>query len=402
MTKALDGLRVLDLSRVLAGPWATQILGDLGAEIIKIERPGAGDDTRGWGPPWLADAQGAPTHDSAYFLSANRNKRSVTLDISRPEGQRIARALAQRSDILVENFKIGGLAAYGLDYASLKALNPRLIYCSITGFGQTGPYAAKAGYDFMMQGMTGLMSVTGAADGEPQKVGVALIDVMTGLYAAIAVLAAVQQRHASGEGQYIDLALFDVGVACLANQALNYLVGGVVPTRLGNAHPNIVPYQAFPTADGDIILAIGNDGQFARFAQLAGRPGWAEDSRFLTNATRVANRTVLTTMIAALMGERSTADWLALLEPAGIPCGPINRIDQLFADPQAKARGLALELPHPAGAAPGVASPLRLSASDRSAPSAPPLLGADTDAVLEQLLGINAPERETLRATSVI
>ena len=401
--QALTGLRVLDLSRVLAGPWATQMLGDLGAEIIKIEKPGAGDDTRGWGPPWLADGEGNETRESAYFLAANRSKRSVTIDMARPEGQALIRRLAQTSDVLVENFKVGGLARYGLDYDSLKALNPRLIYCSITGFGQDGPEAGRAGYDFMIQGMSGLMSVTGSPETEPQKIGVALVDVMTGLHAAVAVLAAIEQRHSTRRGQHIDLALFDVAMANLANQALNYLAGGSVPRRLGNAHPNIVPYQAFQTVDGHLILAVGNDGQFARFCRIADLPEIAADTRFITNAGRVAHREVLIPIIGAALMRQTTAEWLAMLDVAGIPAGPINTIEQAFAEPQALARGLALGLPHSlGGTAPGVRSPLRLSDSPLGAPQAPPTLGQHTDAVLEIVLGLPAEERALLRSAGVI
>lgn len=401
--QALTGLRVLDLSRVLAGPWATQMLGDLGAEIIKIEKPGVGDDTRGWGPPWLADGEGNETRESAYFVSANRNKRSVTIDMARPEGQALIRRLVATSDVLVENFKVGGLARYGLDYDSLKVLNPRLIYCSITGFGQDGPEAGRAGYDFMIQGMSGLMSVTGSPDTEPQKIGVALVDVMTGLHAAIAVLAAIEQRHKTGRGQHIDLALFDVAMASLANQALNYLVSGVAPRRLGNAHPNIVPYQAFETSDGHLILAVGNDGQFARFCRIADLPEIAADARFHANAGRVAHREVLIPILGAALMRHTTAEWLAMLDVAGIPAGPINTIAQAFAEPQALARGLALALPHPLGGiAPGVRSPLCLSDSPLGEPQAPPILGQHTDVILETVLGLPAEERAQLRSAGVL
>jgi crotonobetainyl-CoA:carnitine CoA-transferase CaiB-like acyl-CoA transferase len=388
----LTGVRVLDLSRVLAGPWAGQLLADLGADVVKVEKPGAGDDTRAWGPPYLKDAGGRDTSEASYFLCANRNKRSVAIDIATPEGQAQVRALAQQADVLLENFKVGGLQRYGLDYASLKAANPRLVYCSITGFGQTGPYAARAGYDFLIQGMGGLMSVTGQPDGEPgagpQKVGVALTDIMTGLYATIAVQAALAERAKSGLGQHIDLALLDVQVACLANQASNYLAGGLVPRRMGNAHPNIVPYQAFPTADGDIILAVGNDGQFAKFCGVAGRPEWAADERFASNAQRVANRAVLVPLLRQATVMRTSADWIAALEAAGVPCGPINRIDQVFADPQVIARGLHIDLPHAlAGQVPLVANPIRLSGSPVVYQRPPPLLGEHTDEVLAQWLG---------------
>jgi len=397
---ALQGIKVLDLSRVLAGPWAGQMLADLGADVVKVERPGAGDDTRAWGPPWLKDEQGRDTRDAAYFFCANRNKRSVAIDIATPEGQALVRQLAAQADVLLENFKVGGLKQYGLDFDSLKAVNPRLIYCSITGFGQNGPYAQRPGYDFLIQGMGGLMSVTGPAespraDGEPlpegqgpQKVGVALVDIMTGLYASIGVLAALQHRHATGEGQHIDLALLDVQVAALANQTANYLIGGRVPRRMGNAHPNIVPYQDFPTADGDMIVAVGNDGQFARLAESAGHAEWATDERFSTNAARVANRATLIPLLRQATVLRTTREWIERLEAAGVPCGPINRLDEVFADPQVLARGLRVELPHPvAGSVPGVANPIRLSASPVAYRTAPPTLGQHTDEVLKDWLG---------------
>ena len=391
---ALSHLTVLDLSRVLAGPWASQMLADLGAEVIKIERPGkdgkGGDDTRHWGPPWLKDDQGRETSEAAYYLCANRNKRSVTVDFTRAEGQTIVRRLAAGADIVIENFKVGGLASYGLDYASLSALNPRLIYCSITGFGQDGPYAARAGYDFLIQGMGGLMSVTGRADGEsgagPQKVGVALTDILTGLHAAVGILAALAHRERTGEGQHIDVALLDVQVACLANQALNYLVAGTAPRRMGNAHPNIVPYQDFPTADGDMILAIGNDGQFARFCAIAGHPEWAADERFATNAARVAQRKALIPLLRQATVVRTTAEWIAALEAEAVPCGPINDLAAVFADPQVVARGIRVALPHPlGGTAPQVANPIHLSATPVDYRRAPPTLGQDTDAVLREL-----------------
>ena len=408
MTKgALDGLRVLDLSRVLAGPWAGQILGDLGAEVIKVERPGRGDDTRAWGPPYLNDAQGAPTSESAYYLSANRNKQSVTIDITRPEGQRLVKELVAESDVLLENFKVGGLKRYGLDYDSLAAINPRLIYCSITGFGQDGPYAERPGYDFLIQGMGGLMSITGQPDGEPGggpvKAGVALTDITTGLYAAIAVLAAVNHRHQSGEGQHIDMALLDVQVATLANQAMNFLTSGTAPGRMGNAHPNIVPYQTFPVADGDIILTIGNDGQFARFCEVAGRPEWASDERYATNAARVANRDTLIPALRQTTVMKTTAEWLRLLEDAGVPGGPVNTIEQVFEDPQVRHRGLRIDLSHPlTKSVPLVGSPLRLSASPVRYQAAPPLLGQHTGDVLGQVLGLDAATIEQLQRDGVI
>ncbi len=403
---ALAGLKVLDLSRVLAGPWASQLLGDLGAEVIKVEKPGSGDDTRGWGPPWLADGEGAPTADAAYFLCTNRNKRSLTVDMTRPEGQAILRQLAMQSDVVLENFKVGGLEAYGLDYASLAALNPKLVYCSITGFGQDGPYAARAGYDFLIQGMGGLMSLTGRAEGEegagPQKVGVALTDILTGLYAGNAILAALLHRDKTGQGQHIDLALLDVQVACLANQAMNYLVSGKAPRRLGNGHPNIVPYQDFPTADGDMILAIGNDGQFARFCEIAGHAEWAKDERFATNAARVGNRAVLIPLLRQATVMRTTAEWVALLENAAVPCGPINDLAGVFADPQVMHRGLRLDLPHAAGGtAPQVGNPIRYSATPVDYRRAPPTLGQDTDAVLREL-GRGETEIVALRAAGVV
>ncbi|WP_122664637.1 CaiB/BaiF CoA transferase family protein [Pseudomonas viridiflava] len=404
---ALSHIRVLDLSRVLAGPWAGQILADLGAEVIKVERPGNGDDTRAWGPPFLKDAQGENTSEAAYYLSANRNKQSVTIDFTLPDGQALVRELAARSDILIENFKVGGLAAYGLDYASLKAINPKLIYCSITGFGQTGPYARRAGYDFMIQGLGGLMSLTGRADDQegagPVKVGVALTDVMTGVYSSTAILAALAHRDQSGLGQYIDMALLDVQVACLANQALNYLTTGVAPTRLGNAHPNIVPYQDFPTADGDFILTVGNDGQFRKFAEVAGQAQWADDPRFLTNKLRVAHRAELIPLIRQATVFKTTAQWVSELESAGVPCGPINDLAQVFNDPQVKARGLAMTLPHTlSGSVPQVASPIRLSDTPVEYRHAPPLLGEHTDEVLERVLGLQAIEVDTLRRAGVV
>ena len=404
---ALSHLRVLDLSRVLAGPWAGQILADLGAEVIKVERPGNGDDTRAWGPPFLKDAYGESTGEAAYYLSANRNKQSVTIDFTKPQGQQLVRALAAKSDILIENFKVGGLEAYGLDYASLKALNPDLIYCSITGFGQTGPYAKRAGYDFMVQGLGGLMSLTGRPEGEegagPVKVGVALTDILTGLYSTVAILAALAHRQHDGGGQHIDMALLDVQVACLANQAMNYLTTGVAPQRLGNAHPNIVPYQDFPTADGDFILTVGNDSQFRKFAEVAGRPEWADDPRFATNTLRVANRSVLVPLLRQATVFKTTTEWVTQLEAVGVPCGPINDLAQVFADPQVQARGLAMHLPHAlAGLVPQVASPIRLSETPVEYRNAPPLLGEHTRQVLEQVLGLRADAVEALRQSGVL
>ncbi|MBF1238954.1 MAG: CoA transferase, partial [Lautropia mirabilis] len=390
MAGALSHIRVLDLSRILAGPWAGQILADLGADVIKVERPGPGDDTRGWGPPWIKDDQGQDTSVAAYYLCANRNKRSITVDITQPEGQDIVRRLAAQSDVVLENFKLGGLKQYGLDYDSLKAVNPRLVYCSITGFGQDGPYAPRAGYDFLIQGLGGLMSITGRPDGEPgagpMKVGVALTDILTGLYATNAVLAALAWREQSGEGQYIDMALLDVQVACLANQAMNYLATGSNPRRMGNAHPSIVPYQDFTTADGHMILAIGNDGQFARFCEVAGRPELAADARFATNRARVENRAELIPLLNEITATRTTAEWIAQLEARAVPCGPINGLAEVFADPQVQARGLAVKMPHPeAGEVPLVASPIRLSKTPVEYRRAPPLVGEHTDEILADL-----------------
>jgi crotonobetainyl-CoA:carnitine CoA-transferase CaiB-like acyl-CoA transferase len=393
--KALSGIRILDLSRVLAGPWCTQMLGDLGAEIIKVEQPGKGDDTRSWGPPWHGEGD---DRLSGYYLSTNRNKQSVTIDMAKAQGQDLIRQLAAQSDVLVENFKLGGLAKYGLDYESLKAADPRLIYCSITGFGQDGPRAAQPGYDFMIQGLSGMMSVTGDPTTEPQKTGVAYADVMTGLHAVIGILAAINQRHETGRGQHIDLALFDVAVSTLANQALNFLVSGTVPRQFGNAHPNVVPYQAFATSDGHLILAVGNDSQFDRFGALVGRPEWGGDPRFQTNAARIENRVDLTTQIAKIMATRTTAEWVIILEHAGIPHGPINTIDQALADPQAIHRGLVMDV----SGRPGIASPLRLSDSMPEATVAPPILGQDTEETLRRLLGLDPDQITTLRSGGII
>jgi len=403
MAGPLVGIRILDLSRILAGPWASQMLADLGAEVIKVERPGSGDDTRGWGPPYMPDADGNPTSESAYFHGANRGKHSVCIDMSQVEGQRLIRELATHCDVLIENFKVGGLQKYGLDYASLKSINPRLVYCSITGFGQTGPYATRAGYDFMIQAMGGMMSVTGEADGQPMKIGVALADVLTGLYAANAIQAALIHQRATGQGQYIDMALLDVQVATLANQAMNYLASGINPQRLGNAHPNIVPYQAFQTSDGYIILAVGNDAQFERFCQLAGRDELALDDRFRKNSNRVKYRDDLVPQVVEIMRQKSSADWLEALNVRGIPCGPINNIGQVFDDPQVQSRGLQLELEHPvAGKVASVANPIRLSQSAIEFERAPPLLGQDTDEVLQRILQLDAASIADLRDNETI
>ncbi|SFS31355.1 CaiB/BaiF CoA transferase family protein [Brevundimonas viscosa] len=383
----LSGVRVLDLSRVLAGPWATQTLADLGAEVIKIERPGVGDDTRHWGPPFTTKADGS-RGDAAYFLCANRGKKSVELDIASPEGAAAVRELAKSCDVVVENFKTGGLKKYGLDHASLLAVNPRLVCCSITGFGQDGPDAHRAGYDYMIQAMGGLMSVTGQPDGapgaEPMKVGVAVVDLFTGLYAANAILAALLHARATGEGQHIDIALFDVQAAMLANQATNFFVSGRAPTRMGNAHPNLAPYQPFPCTDGMVVIAVGNDGQFRALAGALGAPGLGEDPRFLTNALRIEHRAVLTAELSALTAGHSMRALMSALEAAGVPCGPVNTIDQVFDEPQAKHRGLEVEQTRSDLAAPvrTVASPIRMSRTPVAYDRAPPTLGADTDEVL--------------------
>jgi crotonobetainyl-CoA:carnitine CoA-transferase CaiB-like acyl-CoA transferase len=403
---ALDGVRVLDLSRVLAGPWCTQTLADLGADVIKVERPGSGDDTRGWGPPFLKDREGHDTSEAAYYLGTNRNKRSITVDLARPEGQALIRRLALHCDVVVENFKVGDMARYGLDADSLRALNPRLVYCSITGFGQTGPYRDRAGYDYAIQGIGGLMSVTGERDdlpgGGPQKVGVAVADLFTGLYATVAILAALRHRDATGQGQAIDMALLDTQVAMLANLGANYLVTRQPPKRAGNAHQNIVPYQVFEVADGHLIRAVGNDGQFARFCEVAGRPELASDPRYAKNADRVRHRAELVPLLAGLMKQRPKAEWLAALEAAKVPCGAINHLGEVFADPQVKARGMTTTLPHPlAGSVELVSSPIKLSATPVSARRPPPLLGQHTDEVLAEL-GWTEVERQALRAAGAI
>ena len=402
---ALSHIRVLDLSRVLAAPWATQILGDLGAEVIKIEKPGEGDETRHFGPPFVKTADGG-RGDATYFLTANRNKKSVTIDFSRPEGAALVKRLARRAHVVVENFKTGALARYGLDYASLAADNPALIYCSLTGFGHDGPKKDKAGYDYLIQGMGGLMSITGQPDGapgaEPMKVGVAVSDLVSGLYTAIAIQAALLHQARTGEGQSIDMALFDCQAAALANQATNYLVGGMLPTRLGNAHPNIVPYQVFAVADGHMILAVANDRQFASFAAAAGAAELAADPRFATNAERVAHREVLIGILAPILMRRSLGEWIAALEAANVPCGAINRLDQVFADPQAVARGLKVSMAHATGAMDLVASPLRLSKTPPEYRSAPPLLGQHTGEILTGLLAIQPSEIEALRRAKVV
>jgi crotonobetainyl-CoA:carnitine CoA-transferase CaiB-like acyl-CoA transferase len=406
MAGALSHIKVLDLSRVLAGPWAGQTLGDLGAEVIKIERPHVGDDTRIWGPPFLKDADGNPSNNTGYYLCTNRNKKSVTIDFTHPSGQQLVQALAKTCDVVIENFKVGTLKQYGLDYDTLIALNPRLVYCSITGFGQTGPYAHRAGYDFLIQGMGGLMSVTGQPDGSegagPMKVGVALTDIMTGLYASTAILAALSSRDVTGKGQHIDLALLEVGVATMSNQNMNYLYTGAVPKRMGNAHPNTVPYQDFPTSDGHMILAIGNDGQFANFCSAALHPEWASNPKFATNTARVINRVELIELMRAQTVKQTTNQWIALLETVGVPCGPINTVKDVFDDPHIKARGVQISMQHPqAGPIPLVASPIRLSETPVEYRLVPPPLGQDTDLVLKENLGLSLKDIATLRDQGV-
>jgi len=407
MRKILENLRVLDLTRVLAGPWATQNLADLGAEVIKIERPGHGDDTRKWGPPFLKDRSGGDTSDAAYFLACNRGKKSVTLDIAGDAGRRIARALALESDVLVENFKAGDLARHGLDYESLAAANPRLVYCSITGFGQDGPYRDRPGYDFMVQGLGGLMSVTGERDdlpgGGPQKVGVAVADLFTGMYATSAILAALIERGRSGRGQRIDMALLDVQVAMLANLGSSFFVSGEAPGRMGNAHLNIVPYHVFRAADAYVIVAVGNDGQFARFCETLGAAEWIADPRFATNAQRVRHRDVLVGLVAERLRTRPAREWLALLEAASVPCGPINDLAQVFADPQVRHRGLRVRAAHAAaGEVSMVANPMRFSETPIAYDRPPPLLGEHTAEVLQGVLGMDAREIDRLRKDGVL
>jgi formyl-CoA transferase len=410
---ALSHLKVLDLSRVLAGPWCTQMLADLGADVIKVERPGAGDDTRHWGPPFLKDADGNDTLEATYFTACNRNKRAITLDMAQAEGQALILKMAAQSDVLVENFKVGGLKQYGLDYESLKAVNPRLIYCSVTGFGQDGPYAERAGYDLMIQAMSGLMSITGHADGEPgggpMRMGVALIDVLTGIYACSAILAAIEVRHRTGEGQHIDMALLDVGMAVLANQAAGFLNTGKVPQRQGNTHPSLAPYQTFETLDGSMLLAVGNDGQFARFCEAAGHTEWAQDARFASNTLRVKNRESLIPMLQEVTRTRSTAQWIALLENKAVPCGPINDMAQAFADAQVQARGLKVTqdvtssqpIAGTVASITTVASPLRLMATPPVLRRPPPALGEHTDEVLAEL-GLDARQVAGLRQRGVV
>jgi crotonobetainyl-CoA:carnitine CoA-transferase CaiB-like acyl-CoA transferase len=401
---ALEGVRVLDLSRVLAGPWATQTLGDLGADVVKVEKPDEGDGTRSWGPPFLKDAAGRNTTESAYYLSTNRNKRSVAIDFTRPEGQALIRRLAARSDVVIENFKVGTLARYGLAYEDLRAVNPRLVYCSITGFGQQGPYAPRAGYDYLAQGMGGIMSLTGPADGDPMKVGVAIADIMTGMYATVAILAMLRRRDATGLGQHADISLLDCQIAWLANQAQSYLTSGEAPPRLGNAHPTIAPYETFPTKDGQLILAVGNDRQFRTFCEAAGAPALADDPRFRTNETRVAHRTALAEAVRTLTRTRTTREWVELLEDLKVPAGPVNTIPQVFEDPHVRSRGAVVELEHPLAPRPLrlLASPLRLGETPPTYRRAPPTLGQHTDVVLEELLALSPADLASLRAAGAI
>ena len=407
MPGPLAGIRVLDLTRVLAGPWAAQNLADLGADVIKVERPKKGDDSRAFGPPWLKDAQGRDTAESAYFACANRGKKSVTLDLANPKGQAIARELAERCDVLLENFKYGDLDRYGLGYAQLRKVNPGLIYCSVTGFGHSGPWRERPGYDFMIQGMGGLMSVTGERDdragGGPQKAGIPIADLITGMYASVAICAALAHRAKSGQGQHLDLALLDSLVAVLANQGANYLATGTPPGRLGNDHPNIAPYQVLKTADGSVIIACGNDNLFRKYCEVAGRPELADDARFATNGKRVANRAELTRILSEIMGKRSMREWLDGLEAAGVPCGPINSLEQVFAEPQAVARGLRMELPHPtAGKVALTRSPMRFSETPVQHDTPPPTLGQHTEEVLKGLLKKSPSEIEKLRAEGIV
>ena len=398
---SLAGVRVLDLSRVLAGPWATQILGDLGADVIKVEKPGAGDDTRSWGPPFTTHPDGSQS-DAAYYLAANRNKRSVAIDFAKPEGAELVRKLAAECQIVVENFKTGTLKKYGLDFASLQAINPALVYCSITGFGQTGPYSKRAGYDYMIQAMGGLMSLTGEPAGEPMKSAVAVADLFTGMYAVTAILAALRHADRTGEGQQLDISLLDCQVAMLANLGSSFLLSGEEPKRFGNAHAAIAPYQVFATADGHVVLAVGNDGQFRDFCTAANLK-FADDPRFATNPARIANRIELTNAITVAMGGRTTAHWLALLEDAGVPCGPINTLPQVFADPHVKARGAVQTMTRADGAELKLAAnPIRMSVTPPDARLAPPLLGQDTDGVLGDVLGLDEAELRRLHESNTI
>lgn len=405
MSLALDGIRIFDLTRILAGPTCTQLLGDLGADVIKIERPGEGDDTRKWGPPYVEGKDGKPTRESAYYLSSNRSKRSVAIDIANPEGQALAKRMIRQCDVLVQNFKVGGLAKYGLDFDSLKNEHPGLVYCSISGFGKTGPYAPRAGYDYLAQGYGGIMSVTGQPDGEPTKVGVGIADIMCGMYAAVSILAALRHRDTTGEGQEIDLALLDTQVAWLANEGVNYLLSGKVPERLGNEHPNIVPYKRFDTADGEVVLAAGNDGQYQRWCDFAGADGLKADERFATNPLRVQNRGALYALMIPYFKAKTTTEWVDGLAKLGVPCGPVNDIEQVFEDPQIKARNMRIELPHHQAASGHVAllgNPINMSATPPQYRSAPPTLGQHTDEVLRDMLRLDDAELDALRGKGVI
>jgi len=407
MAGPLKNIKVLELSRVLAGPWAGQLLADLGAEVIKVERPGVGDETRAWGPPYLKNDDGIETKESAYFLATNRGKKSITVDFTKPEGQEIIRKLIKQSDVLIENFKVGGLKKYQLDYKSAQKINPAIIYCSITGFGQTGPYAHRAGYDFMIQGLGGLMSVTGESDhlpgGGPQKVGVALVDILTGLYSTIAIQGALFSRSVTGIGQYIDMSLLDVQTASLANQASNYLIGGILPQRLGNAHPNIVPYQVFTTSNGHIILAVGNDNQFKKFCDVAGHPELAADDRFILNRGRVQYREELIDFIKPIIKEKTSEEWLQALEKAGVPCGPINDISQVFSDPQVQSRGVKISMDHAlTEEVPLVANPIKYSETEIEYKTPPPLLGQHSNEILTEIIGYSQEEIEILKKNKVI
>lgn len=405
MSGPLAGLRVFDLSRILAGPTCTQLLGDLGADVIKIERPGAGDDTRKWGPPYVKDRDGKDTAESAYYLSSNRNKRSLTIDVAKPEGQALARRLIAECDVMIENFKVGDMARYGLSYADLKDQFPRLIYCSISGFGQTGPYAPRAGYDLLAQGAGGIMSVTGEPDRPPMKVGVGIADVMCGMYATVAILAALRHRDQTGEGQYIDLGLLDTQVAWLVNVGLNYLTSGQVPQRVGNAHPNIVPYNVLPSSDGYFILAVGNDSQYQKFCQFAGVPELAQDPRFVTNEKRVLNRKEIYEILPGITRTKATDDWVDGLSKLGVPCGPVYTVDRVFADPQIQARGMQISVPHPLagkGAVDLIGNPIKYSATPVEYRLPPPYLGQHTEEVLKQVLDLPEAEIERLKVAGVI
>ena len=407
MTGALSHLRVLDLSRVLAGPWASQLLADMGADVIKIERPGSGDDTRGWGPPYLKDEAGNDTTEAAYYLAANRGKKSLTLNIAKEEAQEIIRQLIKETDVFLENYKVGDMARYGLNYEALKQINPRLVYCSITGFGQTGPMADVAGYDFIVQGLGGLMSITGERDdfpgGGPQKVGIAAADIMTGLYASIAILAAIEHRHISGVGQYIDMALLDVQVATLANMNLNYLCSGKVPHRQGNAHANIVPYQVFKASDNDIIIAVGNDSQFVKLCKVLGCPEYAADDRYAINANRVRHREELLPLLQIRLATRSVEEWLNLLQPEGVPCGPVNSIAQTFENPQVVHRKMQIDLPHPlAGTVPSIANPIKFSGTPIHYQGAPPTLGQHSHDILQRYVGLSDAQITVLKGKGVV